>query len=277
VDVTVHPSGKFVFVAQVNQNGGAAGVFSFAVDNNGSLTAVSGSPFATSSGPTALVTDPAGKFLYVADGNVDAFSIDLNTGALTPIAGSPYQPLSPSGCPTCGRITLAFNLAIDPSGSHLYTADSFAGSIDAFNIDPSTGALTHMPGAPFVDRLPTGQSMDPAFNPYGITIEPHGKFLYGYDSGDIDIAIFPINASGTLGPVQKTSNTFGGICAGQLLKADPSGKFLYALGSQGTQCAAGSAVLGFAINPANGSLSTLPGEPYKANVFPFQDGIAVVP
>jgi 6-phosphogluconolactonase len=277
VDVTVHPSGKFVFVAEGSLDGGTQGVFAFTVASNGSLTPVAGSPFAIQKAPTALLTDPSGRYLYVAASGVEAFTIDGNSGALTPIAGSPYQALSPSECPTCGNTTLAFNLAIDPSGTHLYTADAFAGSIDAFNIDESTGALSHMSGAPFIDRLPTGQSMDPAFNPYGITIEPHGKFLYGYDSGDNDISIFPINGSGALGPVQKTSNTFGGICAGQILKTDPSGKFLYGLGSQGTGCAPPSAVIGFGINQGNGSLSMLPGEPYRANTVPFQDGIAVVP
>jgi 6-phosphogluconolactonase len=276
VDVTVHPSGKFVFVAEGSPDGGTQGVFAFTVASNGSLMPVAGSPFAVQKAPTALLTDASGRYLYVAATGVEAFTIDGNTGALTPIAGSPYQPLSPSGCPTCGTTTVVFNLAIDLH-AHLYTADSFAGSIDAFNIDPSTGALSHMSGAPFIDRLPTGQSMDPAFNPYGITIEPRGKFLYGYDSGDNDISIFAINGSGALGPVQKTSNTFGGICAGQILKTDPSGKFLYGLGSQGTGCAPPSAVIGFGIDQADGSLATLPGEPYRANTVPFQDGIAVVP
>jgi 6-phosphogluconolactonase len=48
--------------------------------------------------PNFMVTDPAGKFLYVANfdgGNgvsssISAFTVDSGNGALTPIAGSPF-------------------------------------------------------------------------------------------------------------------------------------------------------------------------------------------
>jgi 6-phosphogluconolactonase (cycloisomerase 2 family) len=135
-----------------------------------------------------------------------------------------------------------------------------------------------MQGAPFVDRMPTGQSMDPAFNPYGIAIGANGNFLYGYDSGDQDISIFPIDpATGALGAVQKTGNTAGGVCAGELLRVDPTGKYLYGLGAQQSQCVGGEAVIGFTINQTNGSLSVIPNGPFPANVVPFTDGLTLVP
>jgi 6-phosphogluconolactonase (cycloisomerase 2 family) len=223
-----------------------------------------------------------GKYLYVADEVVTGFSIDQNTGALTPVPGSPFQTVGPASCPTCAGPTFAFNLAIDPAGAHLYTADSWAGSVDAFNIDSSTGSLTHMQGAPFVDRMPTGQSMDPAFNPYGIAVDGRNKFLYGYDSGDEDISIFPINSStGALGTVQKTSNTFGGVCAGQLIRADATGKFLYGLGSELSSCVGSVSVIGFSINQTNGTLTPIPkgfsGSETAVQSVPFKDGIALVP
>jgi 6-phosphogluconolactonase (cycloisomerase 2 family) len=45
--------------------------------------------------PSSVTTDPSGKFLYVtnenpADNTVSAYVIDANTGALTPVAGSPF-------------------------------------------------------------------------------------------------------------------------------------------------------------------------------------------
>ena len=177
---------------------------------------------------------------------------------------------------------MAFNFALDPAGKHLYTADGWAGSVFAFNIDPSTGTLTAVPGAPFVDRMPSGQSMDPAFNPYGVAVGAQGRFLYGYDSGDEDISYFTIDPStGALGPVQKTTNTFGGVCAGQILRADPSGKYLYGLGSSAGQCNGFPAVLVFGINQTNGSLSVISsGQSTSTTVIqaqPFADGIALVP
>lgn len=283
-DVTVDPTGKFVFVAdgaQKNFNTQAISVFS--IGSNGALTQVAGSPFATQNSPTNILTDPSGKYLYVASGPVEAFTVNQTTGALTPIPGSPFIVNGPASCPTCAGRTVAFNLAIDASGKHLYTADGWAGSVYAFDIDATTGTLTPVPGAPFVDRMPTGQSMDPAFNPYGLAIGAQGKFLYGYDSGDEDISYFSIDpTTGALGSVQKTVNTFGGVCAGQILRTDPSGKFLYGLGANGPgQCIGMPAVLVFGINQTNGTLSVISSGPSTSTTViqavPFNDGIAIVP
>lgn len=278
IDIAVAPSGKFVFVAQ-GSTGGSVAVFS--IGSNGALSQVAGSPFALHHVPNAVITDPSGKYLYVATGPVEAFSIDQNSGALTPVPGEPFQVTGPPNCPTCAGTTIAFNLAVDPTGAHLYTADSFAGSVFAFDIDSSTGTLSTVPGAPFVDRMPTGQPMDPAFNPYGIAIGAQGKFLYGYNSGDEDIATFPINtATGALGTVQISVNTFGGACAGQLLRIDSTGKFMYGLGATGPNCNGFPGVIGYAINQTSGTLTPIPppdGVTLAIDTVPFNDGLALVP
>ena len=44
--------------------------------------------------PSAVAVDPTGKFAYVGnDGsnNISAYAIDANTGALTPVTGSPFS------------------------------------------------------------------------------------------------------------------------------------------------------------------------------------------
>jgi 6-phosphogluconolactonase len=177
VDVAVDPSGKFALVAQGSQSAGTGAIAVFSIAASGALTPVPGSPFVLQHNPHAVIIDPAGNYVYTAGMSVEAFSIDQTTGALTPVPGEPFQPVGPANCPTCAGPTIAFNLAIDPTDTHLYTADSFAGSVYGFDIDASTGALTAIPGAPFIDRMPTGQPMDPAFNPYGIAIAAQGKFL----------------------------------------------------------------------------------------------------
>jgi hypothetical protein len=57
-----------------------------------------------------IISDPAGKFLFVCTGgdfSIDVFSINPTTGALSPVSGSPF-PVQGSG---------AGNLAISPSGN----------------------------------------------------------------------------------------------------------------------------------------------------------------
>jgi 6-phosphogluconolactonase len=93
--VLVHPSGRFLYASGQGNNT----IQAFTFGTAGTLTPVAGSPFSTGpSGinPMNMVTDPDGRFLYVADfdagvgGNISAFTVDTNTGALTLITGSPF-------------------------------------------------------------------------------------------------------------------------------------------------------------------------------------------
>src|SRR5581483_1426035 len=51
-------------------------------------------PFPAGHGSIGVASDPAGKFLFAAnlqDDTLSAFTIDASTGALTPVAGSPFS------------------------------------------------------------------------------------------------------------------------------------------------------------------------------------------
>ncbi|MGA9272262.1 MAG: beta-propeller fold lactonase family protein, partial [Candidatus Cybelea sp.] len=64
----------------------------FAIKANGRLSPVAGSP-ATGSTPWGVAIDPKGKFVYVTNlssNNVSAYTINVTTGALHSVAGSPF-------------------------------------------------------------------------------------------------------------------------------------------------------------------------------------------
>ena len=88
---TCCPSAKFVLVG--NTGGNSLSVFS--IDSAGTLTALAGTPIAlgTNAQPSSIAVDPGGKFVYVSivPKEVAGFAIDSNTGALTPISGSPFS------------------------------------------------------------------------------------------------------------------------------------------------------------------------------------------
>jgi 6-phosphogluconolactonase (cycloisomerase 2 family) len=97
--VAVDPSGRFAYVA------GRDGVAGYSIDQTtGALTPVAGSPFPAGSDPRWVTVNPNGRFVYVANhgsattpGGVSAYTIDLSTGALTQISGSPFPlPTGPS-------------------------------------------------------------------------------------------------------------------------------------------------------------------------------------
>lgn len=89
VGVTSDPSSVYAFITET----GTAGVRVLSIGTNGALSEVSGSPFATGTGPTGVLVDSTGAYVYVTNktsNTISAFTLSAATGILTPIAGSPF-------------------------------------------------------------------------------------------------------------------------------------------------------------------------------------------
>jgi 6-phosphogluconolactonase (cycloisomerase 2 family) len=250
-EFAVDPTARFLYVSP---NGGS--FFSGLVINGatGSLTQVPGSPFPQSSSNTFFVTeDPTGRFVYRLSGStsISIFSVDPNTGALAPITSL-----------SVGSGLRA--MAIDPKGRFAYVAECVFGcgngpaSVIALAIDPVTGGLTPLPGAP----LPTGS------NPFAITVDPTGTFAYvvNYGSGG-GISAFTIDPnSGTLSAVPGSPFLAGSPDG---LTVDRSGKFLYVTDG------GSSVVYAFTINRTSGALTTVTGSPFQVGPNSFTSSVAV--
>ena len=82
ISVTVHPSGKFLYVANLESNN----ISVYTIDSTtGVTTALTNSPFAAANTPSFVTTDPAGKFLYVCNQTpktVSIFAINQDTGGI---------------------------------------------------------------------------------------------------------------------------------------------------------------------------------------------------
>jgi 6-phosphogluconolactonase (cycloisomerase 2 family) len=104
---------------------------------DGALTALAGFPYDLPS-CSYIVADQTGAYLYAAAGtNLFGFSIEKQTGALSPLPGSPVA---------VG--TTADSLSIDPTNQFIYVTSRSAGKVTGFALDAATGALTTMPGSP---------------------------------------------------------------------------------------------------------------------------------
>ncbi len=218
------PLGKFLLYAD-NEPGGTSGLVSFVVDaNTGALTQADLRPPAT----RQISIDPEGRFIYGQGGNgqqnqLNGFSLNRDTGLLTPTAGSPY--LFPGGT-SYGPpgVTNAFVYAMT------YCPDQPAGCtqkslLNGWAIEQTTGALTPLSSSP------TG---GPTTLMIGQTVTPNGQFLYTEQTyadtgGTVRYAIigYRINGDGSLTalpfPPQQTGDVGG---ANQLLMS-PNGNFLY--------------------------------------------------
>src|ERR1022692_1361695 len=277
--VVIHPSGKYLYAANPGQ--GENDVSLFDINSDGTVSEITPRA-AVGTLRFLLAMDPGGNFLYVANAlsnNISVFSITAGTGALTPVAGSPFSinlspknmQISPSGNflyisapsqPTgvvavfsvnAGALSLVgftptadndpSGLAIDPSGSYLYTANAApANSISIYSIG-SSGLLTEVPQSPLA-------ACSTCSLPVALIVDSTGNYyLYVAYQGSGNIGTYSIT-SGTGFPVAITNSPFTSEKQPSFLVADPIGKYLY-VGNQ--SAAAGIQAFGV----ASGSLNTI--------------------
>ena len=87
--VASDPNSLFLFVAELN-----TGLREFSIGTGGSLKEVSGSPYAVGTGPTSVIMDATGSYLYVANkgsNNISAYTLTAASGKLTAVAGQPFS------------------------------------------------------------------------------------------------------------------------------------------------------------------------------------------
>lgn len=135
--VVVEHSGRFLYVTDTAHNA----VLGFTIGSNGTLTAISGSPFAAGAAPVGLGADPQGTFLFAANSgssDVSAYLIDSNSGALAAVDGSPFAS---GGVGSDG-------VGVDSNSSIVYVMNSTSHDVAAFGIG-SKGVLTPVAGSPF--------------------------------------------------------------------------------------------------------------------------------
>jgi 6-phosphogluconolactonase len=209
--LVLHPSGKYLYVANPGQGGTIENDISlFSVASNGGLSEVTPrtSLGSFASQPQRLLIDSAGAFLYVMNtgtNNISVFSIDSGSGALTQAANSPF----PIGAPP-------LNMELAPSGNFLYVsiASQSSGLIAAYSV--SAGQLSLLNVTPTNGR-----------NPYGLAINSAGSYLYAANTTDNSISVFPIDSSGGLAQQVPGSPINNGYTAPVAMIFDPSGKYLY--------------------------------------------------
>ena len=294
--VAVDPSSRFVYVANANSN--SNNISGYTINSaTGALTAMSGSPFQADNDTRALAIDPTGKFLYAANAtsnDVSAFTINSSSGVLTQIAGSPFSIPGVNPVPQ--------SIAVDPATKFVFVGSSAGGGICAFTINATTGALTQVAGSPFAnpggsdygivvdpsDRFVyvandsttsvsaysitagTGALTMISGSPYSagtgavsIAVDPSGRFLYVPDVGSRSVFMFTIDSSSGALTLKRTIQ--GRAPATSIALATGTApvtytpKFAYAANSDD------NTVAGYSADPESGSLTPVPGSPFKTN------------
>jgi 6-phosphogluconolactonase (cycloisomerase 2 family)/environmental stress-induced protein Ves len=196
---------------------------------------------------TVTCVTPSPRFAYVTnlnDASVSIYTVNATTGQLrfNGYIGAGTKPIS---------------IALDPLGKFAYVAnngDSINPStVSAYAINASTGALTEVSGSPF----------GAGFNPYSVSVDPTGKFVYVANDGSNSVSAYTIN-SGT-GVLTQINCGGGAGCVGagfaagqnpRSVSIDPSGKFLYVANKTTSDVSA------YAINAGTGALTQVTGSPF---------------
>jgi DNA-binding beta-propeller fold protein YncE len=170
--VVVDPSGKFVYVA-TDTTTSADNLFMYTLDaTTGALTSI-GNAIAAGTNPVSVVTDPATKFVYVANfdsNDVSMYTINATTGALTSLGTIPAG-------------TGPTSVTVDPTGKFAYVTNFGSNNISMYTIDATSGTLTS-----------TG-TISTASSPTFITVRLPGTFAYVTNSTSNEVSIYSIDAT----------------------------------------------------------------------------------
>jgi len=274
--MVTNPTGTFVFVIfnSSNQcpNATKPGIATFAVGSDGNVKQVGS--LQSDPSPVSLAMDPAGKFLFVAEGGgVNVYSIG-SEGGLTLVPGA-YSFVLPPGFFPPNIVSVAPSPTVfpgtgingtqnsvcqaptnvPPSTQYLYAVDSINNVVWEYSVNTSTGALGNS-NAGGVAHFATGQV------PAGVAVDPCARFVYVSESLTNRISGYTIcmavlspncpNADGSLVPVSGSPFPLSGSANGPgQIAVSPFGNNVYVVGTLS------NTVSGFTISPVSGSLTAL--------------------
>jgi trimeric autotransporter adhesin len=268
-NLTVAADGSFTFVTKIASNLTYAVTVGTQPSDPAQLCRVSNG---TGTVTTANVTTVAinctntGKYVYLTNpydnagnGSIAAFTINPTSGALTPVAGSPYVP--PESQP--------FAVALDPGGQYLYVANGNSTRVSTEGI--GAGGVLALDVSTAVSGSPTNES-------FSLAVDPVGPHLY---VGSADNALnqgtleaYTINA-GVLTPVTGAiaSSTYVSGNIPYNVVVDPTKALVYDANFYDSTLAGYAIAGGGGLAPVNGSPFVFQGgfnvnRPYGIALYP---------
>jgi len=271
-----------------------------------SVTNGTGTVGATNISNVALSCISVARFVFVANstdgvsGDVSAFTVNPNTGALTAVPGGPVTAdQNPSGIavdtsgqfvyvsnggtsdvsifnvdPVAGTLTFKANayspgtggasIAVAPSDNYLFVGGfgipNTTGSLSAFTLNPNSGSLNRVLSSPYLA----------GYAPYGLAVDPASQFVFATAAFSHFLFVYTIGSDGSLAPLAGNPFSAGpgayGVVAYPLGGA--TGGFVY------TANGAVNTVSAFSYD-STGNLTELAQSPYSAGSQP--KGIAIDP
>ena len=269
VSLAVDPAGKFLFVANYNTQT----VRAYQINQTtGALTQAPGSPFPAEINPQSVTVDLSGRFVYVANGyhnsngTISAYSVDQNTGSLTPVSGSPFTvPIDQSKSTFPGPGTMPRSVTVHGTSSGqqaLYVADSFQNDIWAYDIDAATGTLALTTASPY--SVPG--------SPFSLMAQTGGQFIYASNQNPNNpstgsVAGYSIDAfTGFLTAIPGSPVVAGPVPVS--VAVEPAGRFVYTANQGSYMNNYAGTVSAYSTDAHSGALTPVPGSPFAVGQEP---------
>ena len=279
--MVMDPSGVYVYVI-LNENstckGSVTGIQAFKLSSAGNITPIGN--LITDPHPMALSIDPAGKFLFVAEGQnanpVSVYAIgsgatltavpqtfallgQLQTPNIVAVAATPtvYPAIGINGTQHAVCSTIGQN---PPTAEYFYAVDAQNYVVWEFSLDQSTGVLTSLQASLNYPPVATDQV------PLGIAVDPCDRFVYVSNSLTNKVSEYTICNGlvtqstscasalqpGSLVPVAGSPVALSGSVNGVgPIVVDPYGRNVYVVGT------ISNTVSALSIAPISGSLTAL--------------------
>jgi len=226
--------------------------------------------------PVSLAMDPAGKFLFVAEGTaglVNAYAIGSG-GTLSAVPGT-FNFVNGQGFTKPNIVAVAPSPTVfpgvgingtqnsvcsvgtnPPTSQYLYAVDSNNSVVWVYSVDTSSGALGNPLGSTAVlsfttDAVPAGVAVDPCDRFVYVSGSLHNK-INAYTICTMQLQGVCARADGSLVPLSGSPFAVTGSASGLgPLTVDPYGNNVYVVGTLS------NTLSGFKISPVSGSLSAL--------------------
>ena len=273
----IDAAGKFLYVTFTYQNtpGGAelytpsnpgpGGISIFPINPDNTL----GTPTTVNVGrnPMGITTSAVGHYVYVIEqdsattSNLLGFSENANTGALTPLAG---VTINAGNVSSTGYVSGPNPSGIleDSAGAHLYVTDQTLGQVATYSV--AGNGIPSLAGTTATDAGPKGMAFD-------LT----GKYLYvtAYTANALDEFTIGTGGLPSRSTVSASVQTGTGptcvVIGGAPSNANPiHAVYLY------TSNALSNNITAEQLNPRDGSLDQVFGEPFGGSVLPTCMAIA---
>jgi 6-phosphogluconolactonase (cycloisomerase 2 family) len=239
VGVAVDPLGRFVFVA----NHDSDNVSAYAVQRDGSLAAVPGSPFKAGKNPNAIAVDSNGRNLHVSNRvskTMTVYDIDARSGALSELTLTELHAPSP------------YALAAEPADLVIHPSDRgvFVPYADSNKV---AGFKYFDDGIMVVDLEHYGSPFALGANVTRIGWEPNGRYLFRLDARAGSIEPYAINETTT--GLREADDTKP-VATGKnpvALAFHPNARFMYVLNRDSED------VYAYPIDPDTAAIGTMLG------------------